>query len=267
MFPVTIVSVYAITTNDIQVTASGPLLQRSVVLTGDSMNPSTWQLNRLDTGETLKIVSVTVLSPTQVLLHTLFPLPISTVQLEVSSTTLLDANGNPADPSALCYGTTEGAYATPQQSAITATTAPQDLLNRQFPAPLNQTSPLGTSAYGTPGSLSGTLVIAGGDYANQSGLDLLRKLIIRRLTATPGDFAHIPQYGVGLKVKQPLPVGDLVKLQASIKQQIMQEPDVETVAATVTQSSNVLTVQVSVTVMATGSKLDVSVPFQIGASL
>lgn len=259
----TIVSIYAITTNDVIVNASAPLLQRSPVLAGDSLNPATWQIVRLDTNEVIPVVMATANSPTQMDLHTLFPLPPTTVQLQLNAPTLLDALGNPVDPLGTFTGMTEFAYATPAQTAVTMTTAPNDLLNRQLPASTNTAT--GTPL-GTPGSLSGTFVISGGDYVNQTGLDLYRKLIIRRLTTTPGDFLHIPGYGCGISAKKIYPAGDLVKLQATIKQQMMQESWIQTVQVSVSQSSSVLTVSVTATVASTGAQVNVSVPFPMGGS-
>jgi hypothetical protein len=246
-----LLSAYAISTNEIIVNASGNLLQRSTVLYGDATNPNTWASVRLDTNELVPIVSVQTLTPATIVLRTLHPLPSSSVQLDLQSNTLLDSLGGLVAIRILTFaGMTEAAYSTPDKLAVSKTISSRDLLNRQVP---NEN-----------GSLSGTLVVKGGDYSNQSGVELLRKLILRRLIATPGDFYHLPNYGVGLRVKSPLPAGDLIKLQARVKQQIQQEQEVNSVTVTITQSRNVLFVNVSVTVKSTGSRLEVGMPFQLG---
>jgi hypothetical protein len=249
--PAALVTAYAISMNEVLVTASAPLLQRSIVLAGDSSNPSTWYIIRNDTSELLQIVAATPQSPTQVVLRTLFPIPGFNVEMTVAAPNGLDSLGGPiAAPRMLSFfGLTEEAYSTPEKTATALTQSAVDLLNRQTQGP--------------DGSLTGTLVIKSGDYANQSGNDLLRKLITRRLIATPGDFFHLPTYGVGLKVKQPLPGGDLIKLKAQIQKQIALEPEVDNVSVSLLQSANVLTVQVSVTVKATGERLDANVPFPV----
>lgn len=246
-----IASAYATSTNEILVTATGPILQRSPALTGDSTNPSTWQVIRGDTNTIVPLASVAVVGPTQVSLRTVSPLPPQLVQLEVVTSNLLDATGAliSSPRTALFQGVTEAAIATPELVAAASTSGARDLLNRQVPT--------------ADGSLTATLVVAGGDYVNETGKSLLRKLIIRRLLAAVGDFYHLPGYGCGLRVKEPLPVGDIVKLQARIKQQIMQERDVASVSVTITQSTNSMNVGVVAFMKSTGQRLDIGVPFQI----
>lgn len=251
---VSIAMAYATSTNDVVVVASGPLLARSIVLFGDASNPSSWQIVRQDTGKIVPIVAVTIINPSQVVLRTQFPLPQRTVELEVDATNVRDVGGNPlALPRTATFaGVTEQALSTPDIIASGKTKAPTDILNRSSPT--------------ENGSLSGTLIVKGGDYAEESGAGLLRKLIIRRLVARPGDFYHLPTYGVGLRVKQPVPAGDLMKLQTAIKQQIMFEPDVASVKVTLTQSTNLLFVQLAVVTRSTGQTLDIGVPFQTGVA-
>lgn len=245
--------VYAVSTNEVFVEASSPLLQRSDVLVGDSQNPASWKIIRLDTGEAVPVIEVEIQSTSTLLLRTLFPLPTTQVQLELTAPTLLDSLGLAVDTSAIgpFSGMTEGAYATPQATATTRTTSARDLLNR--PAP----------TVGGSGSVSGTLVIVGGDYKNQQGTSLIEKLIIRRLTTIPGDFLHLPGYGCGLRAKQAIPAGDLVRLQATIKQQIQQEREVDTVNVVLSMTQNTLFVDLAVTLKATGSKITMSVPFAL----
>ena len=248
--PVSVTSVYAISTNEVQVTASGPLLQRSPVLPGDATNPSTWRVVRGDTNTIVPVVAITMTAPNIAVLRTLFTLPVFGVTLTLYAPNLLDSfavsvSGLPAT----FPGVTEEAYSTPQQSAVTMTGAAVDLLNRQTPA--------------SDGSLTGTLIVKDGDYRNQFGTDLLRKLIIRRIITRPGDFFHLPTYGVGVRVKQPLPGGDMLKLKAAIIKQIQLEPNVDNVNVTLTQTANLLTIAVSVTVKPTGERLDVGVPLQL----
>lgn len=248
-----LLAVYAISTNEIYVEASSALLQRTPVLAGDSTNPATWVVSRADTGEIIPIVLVTPQSSTVVILRALFPIPTTQVQLELAAPTLLDSGGSPVSLTNVAQfsGMTEGAYATPNAIATTKTTSARDLLNR--PAPASDGS----------SSVSGTLVIVGGDYKNQQGTSLLEKLIIRRLTTVPGDFLHLPSYGCGLRAKTAIPAGDLAKLQAVIKQQIQQEREVDSCTVTLTMTQNTLFVQLAVTLKATGSKLSVSVPFAL----
>jgi hypothetical protein len=255
--------------NEVQVNATGNLLARNAGLSGDSTNPSSWRIVRNDTNTILSIASVEPnpsVGPSSVILRLLFPLPANTVQLTVGGLNLRDALGGLVlPPTALTFnGLVEVAYASPARAAVTMTGGGVDLLNRQTPTPETSVS----GAITTGGNLTGTLVVQGGDYRNQSGNDLLKKLIIRRMTASPGDFIHLPTYGAGLlrRVKSIIPAGELGPLRGVIQQQIQQEPDVQSVSVSLVQTANQLTVQVSVLVRSTGDSLEFGVPFQLQAA-
>jgi len=85
--------------------------------------------------------------------------------------------------------------------------------------------------------VGGTLQIAaGGDYATDTGAALVKKLILRRLTTRPGEFFHLPDYGFGLKPKGLLKTSDRATLKKQIAQQILLEPEVESVDVAITTS-------------------------------
>lgn len=113
-------------------------------------------------------------------------------------------------------------------------------------------------------NIGGVLSIVGGDYALVDGEQLIRKLIIRRLLSTPGDFFHIPNYGCGIQVKQPLPGGGLVRLKASIARQLLLEPDITAVTVAISQTTNTLTIIVNATMARSGSLVTVSMLSPIG---
>lgn len=108
---------------------------------------------------------------------------------------------------------------------------------------------------------AGTLSItAGGDYAFEEGTDLLKKLVLRRLITRPGEFRHIPAFGVGLAIKEPLPAGgDLLKLRTAIEGQVMKEPEVEDVKAELILDPNAgsLTLNLRVKVRGTGQSVSI----------
>ncbi len=117
------------------------------------------------------------------------------------------------------------------------------------------------------GELGSTLVIdSGGDYTSMSGPEFIKKLILRRLTTKPGEFFHLPNYGLGLKEKEPLPVNNLRALAKAIEQQVAQEPEVGAVKATLSYAANasILYVKVQVQLRQTGQQLVVpmAVPTQ-----
>lgn len=114
---------------------------------------------------------------------------------------------------------------------------------------------------------SGTLVIeSGGDYASMTGAELIKKLILRRLTTKPGDFFHLPNYGIGLREKEPLPVADLRKLAKAIELQVAQEPEVAAVKATLAYSASaaVLNVRVQAQLKTSGQQVAVAVAVPTG---
>lgn len=86
-----------------------------------------------------------------------------------------------------------------------------------------------------------------GDLGNEDGLASLRKRIFRRLTTGKGAFAFLPNYGVGLKLKELASVAELPALQADVIQQVGREPEVAQVTANVSiQPLGVLTVTMNV---------------------
>jgi hypothetical protein len=103
---------------------------------------------------------------------------------------------------------------------------------------------------------------SGGDYKSVSGSELIRQLISRRLSTLRGEFFHLPDYGVGLRVKEPIPTSDQRKLKAEIERQVALEPEVSAVLATVQFQTalNILSVNVKATLRSTGDRIDI--PFQ-----
>ena len=104
-----------------------------------------------------------------------------------------------------------------------------------------------------------------GDYQLHGGTDFVRKMIFRRLMTAKGGFRFLPDFGVGLRVKEPLPIGNLISLQKEIEDQVKLEPEVDKVRATVTQDQNHLTVTVFARLKQTGQQLSLplSIPFGV----
>jgi hypothetical protein len=125
-----------------------------------------------------------------------------------------------------------------------------DLIN--FPAPRN---PLG-----------GTLQInTSGDYTTAQGRELLKKLIYRRLTTYPGEFFHLPRYGLGIVDKGLSTPGNIIKLRAEVERQATLEPEVERATASVTLSPDgTLLIKVLCVLRADGTTLDVGLQLPAG---
>jgi hypothetical protein len=248
---VSFVSAVALSTNEVRVTLSAEPLHTVSVGEGDAFNPNTWTVQRLDTLEFFNVVRVDEISPTVYKLTVLQPFGSALVAHQVSSATLRDAGGGILLPprKANFAGALAEETATPDAKLASQNAQVRDVAN----------PPLPVSA---PDLIGGTLVVgASGDYENVSGSDLLRKLIIRRLITMPGDFFHLPDYGIGLRVKEPIPSGDLVKLKADIDQQVLAEPEVNNVNTFLSLTTdNVLYVQVRAQLKNTGQQIEIGVP-------
>ena len=108
---------------------------------------------------------------------------------------------------------------------------------------------------------------SGGDYVSQSGEALIRKLVLRRLISKPGDFFHLPNYGVGLRVKEPIPTVDLRKLAVQIEQQVTLEPEVAESRANLSYAAGTgsLVVSLKVRLKATGDVVQTDMVIPSGA--
>lgn len=113
--------------------------------------------------------------------------------------------------------------------------------------------------------LGGTLQVnSAGDYVSMSGEALVRKLIMRRLISSKGDFFHLPDYGANLMVKGVFSTANLPNMAKDIERQVLLEPEVEAAKVTLTyQAANsILVVQVQARMRSTGQQtgLTLSLP-------
>jgi hypothetical protein len=239
----TLVSADALDTRTVRVVTSADMQVQSDILDGDGTNPDTWLLTRDDTGVVLPIASVDIDGQTATL-HLLTDLAKYAVFHTVSTTTLKGATGEvvQAPTSQSFHGLAESAEAMSPRSLIRVQ---RDLAN--LAAPRN---PLG-----------GTLQVGSdGDYRNVDGVEYERRMLLRRLWTRPGDFFHIPKYGIGLREKEPLPVSSLNALAADIRTQILSDGTIKEAAVQLSFKSSVLVVEVRAK-LAGGVPLAVSTPF------
>jgi len=249
-----ILAAVALSTREVKVTLSGEPKHSSEFVVGDAFNPATWTVQRIDSGAFLIVVGVNAYSPLQYGLVVLEEFGPVTVEHRASSNTLLDVSGNllVAPRQASFYGLLAAAALPGQKAALRV--ASVDIANPPLPVT-------------APDMVGGTLTIDGaGDYDVVSGTALLRKLILRRLITRPGDFFHLPGYGVGLAEKEPLSAGNLARFRTEIERQVRLEPDAEDVrAAVLLESSGVLTVRVTARQRTTNQAVSVTVPLQAQA--
>lgn len=111
------------------------------------------------------------------------------------------------------------------------------------------------------------VVTSAGDFASQTGNDLLKKLVLRRLSTPPGGFFHLPGYGLGLAVKEPLQDADMFALKKRVTDQVQLEPEVQSAIVSLTiDMNNILTIQIAVTTT-TGQNfsIETSAPLTVGS--
>lgn len=251
--PVTITNAYAISDRIVRVVLSAAPLEVRSTVAGSVLNPQTWTVQVPSTGRVLTVLSVAQADTLTWDILTLESFDSHYVTMAVGTDKLKDALGAPVGLITFGYaGALRDAVSTPQKRATTRGFGQRDIANPPTP-----NSPVG-----------GTLEITStGDYKGVEGPQLLRKLILRRLVSRPGDFFHLPNYGAGLREKEPLPDNNLIKLKKAIELQIQQEPDVETtnVRLAYDYATSALLVSMKVRMTQTGQQVDVALPMPTGA--
>ena len=240
---------WASSTNSVIVVLKAEPMHADPFAAGDAMNPGTWSLQNLSTLEFFTILAVREDDPPlRYELSLLEPLGSHVVQHRLTSTTLLSAFGELiGTPN---YFDLAGVVVDLMPTAQTPLTYYQ---SRDLRNPPILTKSTGEIAGG------GTLVIgSNGDYESEEGEALVRKLVLRRLMTPRGGFFHLPDYGLGLAVKEPIPGGDLMRLKAEIERQCMLEPDVDSALAALTMDRrNVLTMLLRVRMRGNGQTITI----------
>ncbi len=77
-----------------------------------------------------------------------------------------------------------------------------------------------------------------GDWDTQTGVEQVKKKILRRLTTKPGGFFHIPNFGIAIPSKTLLLPSKVLKMQKDVKRQILQEPGVTDANVSITSDNN-----------------------------
>ncbi len=254
---IAIVSATPISTHVVRVLLSKTPQLISAQLPGDALNPRTWKIVRTDTGVGFTILSISVPNTSKTVdVRVLEALGSSNIEHLISADTLLDSAGNPVTPpSALpFFGLLSAALASHDRRVADSKFAIRDLNNPQGALP--------------SGSTGGVYSISSaGDYQLHDGTDFVRKLIFRRLMTSKGGFRFLPGFGVGLRVKEPVPAGDLISLQKEIEDQVKLEPEVDKVRVSVAQDQNSLTVVVLARLKTTGQQISLPIAVPFGVNL
>lgn len=227
---------------------SEPPMQSSTVTVGDALNPRTWHVTRQDTGEQMLVLAVRLYSLSNYFeLYLLDKLASSLITHRVDAPLLLNQLGSPIGPPT--YFDFLGCQALVIPPADRGFV---DVANPQV----------------SDGEYAGALQVGSdGDYANESGPALYRKLIIRRIITTPGDFFHFsPTYGLGVRMKEPFIINDLAKLKAALENQLLEEPEFAAVRASISlKPDGQMVINVQVQLRKTNELF--SIPIQVPTSL
>lgn len=226
---------------------------------GDALNPRTWQITDPTSGKSWTSLAVREVSSKIFEILTLEVLPKHFTSLSLGTITLKSVSGVPFPTLAFPFNGNFLAINNTDESRTAARGyLPKDLANVQV-------APATTGA--AADMVGGTLQIeSSGDYATMYGEALVRKLILRRLVSKKGDFFHLPDYGLGLREKEPLPTSDLRKLAAAIEQDVALEPEVEAVKANLSYSAaaSALIVQMKVRLKPTGQQAQIALTVPTG---
>lgn len=201
---------------EVDVVFTADVIATSRLGAGDALNVKTWSVERLDslgaTEHSYRVLGVTAVEGASVFrLLVLGEWGPWAQTHRVRAYGIVDLYGAPVTPF--------------EQEFAGLAAAPDAVSTRQ-----NTVWDLRNDPYtlGDGGTFGGVLqVSSAGDYATQSGPELLRKLIIRRLTTVPGAFFYLPAYGVGVRLKEQLRESDLATLHAHVKREVLAEPDVD----------------------------------------
>jgi len=232
------VSAIAKDSRRVRVTLSAAPLATSPALVGDALNPATWAVTEVGGGGiVLEVLRAALVSASVVDVLVDAPLVAFPGTMRVSAPTLLDALGVPVTPPTFADLSGLGEASSPAQPR--GPSAPVDVKNEQVPSDV---------------TFGGTLVVTPeGDYASEQGTALLKKLMLRRLFTAPGDFFHIPTYGLGLRPKTIVAPSSLPTLKKRAEQQIALEPDVAAVSVSLSlDAGGTLTVRARARQRSTG---------------
>lgn len=206
---------------------------------GDALNPRTWTVLRNDTLFSFTVLSVRTVPapvPNSVFeLYLLQKLGPSGIDHTVKALALTDASGGLISaPKVMVFDGCQAAEATNQASRNSLVDLAKPQLN----------DGLGGAVFN---------VGASGDYDTESGVSLLRKLFLRRLTTNPSEFFHLTGYGLGIALKEPLGAARLVALKAEVERQLKLEPEVDSASVSVRLSAGgVLQITLAARLSATG---------------
>ena len=211
---ITVARAWATSTRTILVETSAAARAEDPFDDGDALNPTTWDVMRLDNGAEFTPIFVQPAGGLSMFTVTIMEvMGGDAVVHRIGSLTLLAATG--ALVTAPYQATFKGVVAagTPVQLARPRPRV-RDLRNPYRADP--QT-----------GDVTTRVLTAGGDYQTEIDAAVVRKGLVRRLTTPRGAIRHLPGYGLGFQPKSLIPMGGQREaLRTEIETQAKQEPGV-----------------------------------------
>jgi hypothetical protein len=231
--------------NAVQVLFTEPPLFGSPLRLGDGADLRLFSVKRTDTNADVPLLAVRAVPGDDHALELVIPTrwesPLVTYEVTVSPV-LQAVGGDPlVNPETADFAGLPAARAGKQAESMLDLWNPQTLAGDEV---------LGALVVGTSG-----------DYQLESGDDLLRKLITRRITTALDEFYHLSGkgYGLGIQAKKFYTSSDVVLLRTEVQKQVLLELEVSAARCSVElAASGVMTVRVAATVRRTGAVLIVT---------
>lgn len=239
---------FPLSVRSVRVVLSEEAKAESPTRSGDALNPATWFVTRVDTGASFPVIGVSQSSRLAFDIFVLGSFASRHTTHRVRSDTLRSVSGSLlADPRAAEFlGLISEALSTVEKSAVEKRQAIRDLANPPVP---------------NSDDVSGTLQIAeSGDYVSVEGVELVRKLVMRRLTTMRGDFFHLPDYGMFPSAKNIYTVYDLIAMKGEMERQILREQGVSAASVSLALlTTGMLNISIRVTVAPTGQTVPLGI--------
>ncbi len=216
----TLAAARAVGARAVRVTFTRQPLFSSPIGLFDASNLLNWTLTRIDTGRRVPMLGVRAVADDLLSVELVLSEPFASsflIEYLVQASTIMSADGLMlVDPS--------GAEFAGMPALREVVDRPRPLVDLKNPqtgrATLNGALSVGTS----------------GDYDQESGEPLTRKLVYRRIVTALNEYYHLAGtgYGAGLTPKRILRAGDLVVLRTQLEAQILQEPEFSSVTVLLT---------------------------------
>lgn len=214
---ITIVRAWATATHVVRVEVSSPARASDGFDDGDALNPRTWLIKRLDTGQVFTPIYVTKANAqgTAFEIRTIEPFGSHFVMHRISTFTLLGSNGM----------TITAPYEFDFPGAVRTIdpvkAARRRPLVRDLANPFRVDQRTGTQQ-------SAIIVDSDRDYAAETDARVVYKGILRRITTARDSIRGLKGYGLTFITKATVPQGgDIDALNAEVESQARQEPGVK----------------------------------------